>query len=188
MIRKQKQFILLIATIFVAIILIINVHAYVDSSRFIVGASRTSQVLNTNRLRRPSINRSSEHKRYPDLRKQEQLHLVMVPGLNRLYVLSRQRVIYIMHARTTIPHQTVKTRGQGGQQIDHVSTSHTLAGHNWSALSHQCYIVAPATVDQNQVAKNWLKTSFPFPNAIQLSQPDAQWLQGLPQNTKITIR
>ena len=67
MIRKQKQFILLMAALFAAILLIINIHAYVDSSRFITDASRTSQVLNTNRLRHPNVNKPSEHKRYPEI-------------------------------------------------------------------------------------------------------------------------
>lgn len=188
MIRKQKQFILLMAALFAAILLIINIHAYVDSSRFITDASRTSQVLNTNRLRHPNVNKPSEHKRYPALHKQDRLHLVMVPGMKRLYVLSGQRVIYIMHARTTITHQTVTALDQHGQQIAHVGDGHTLAGRDWSALSHQCYIIAPAAIDQDRVAKNWLKNTFAFPNTIQLSRPDAQWLQGLPKNTKITIR
>ena len=185
---KQKQFILLTAALFVIFVLIFNVHTYVDSSRFIVSASRSSQILNINRLRHPNVNKRSEHRQYPNLRKQDRLRLIMVPGLKRLYVLNGHRVIYIMHARTNIRQQTLRTRGHHGQQIDHVNTGHTLTGRSWSALSHQCYIVAPAAVDQDKVAKNWLKTDFAFPNTIQLSRPDAQWLQSLPKGTKIIIR
>ncbi|MEE6634640.1 hypothetical protein [Limosilactobacillus pontis] len=186
--NKQKQFILLTTAMFAVIVLIFNIHAYVDSSRFISGASRPSQVLNVNRLRHPNINKPSEHRHYPDLSKQGQLRLIMVPGLNRLYVLSGQRVVYIMHARTNIQRRALTSQGHHGQQVAHVNSDHTLAGRNWSALSHQCYIIAPATVDQDHVAKDWLKTVFAFPNSIQLSQPDAQWLQSLPKNTKIIIR
>ena len=186
--NKQKQFILLTTALFVVIVLFINLHAYLDTSRFITGASRTSQALNTNRLRRPNLSKSSEHRRYPDLRKQSGLRLIAISGMKRVYVLSGQRVIYIMHARVAINHQSVVSRGQRGQQIDHVAAGHTLAGRNWSALSRQSYIVAPAASDQNQVKGNWLKTSFDFPNTIQLSRPDAQWLQTLPKGTKIVIR
>lgn len=188
MIRKQKQFILLMAALLAAILLIINIYAYVDSSRFITDASRTSQILNTNRLRHPNINKPSEHKHYPALHNQDQLRLIMVPGMQRLYVLNGQRVIYIMHAKTTITHQTVTVQGHHGQQIDHIGAGRTLAGCDWSALSHQCYIIAPTMVDQERVGANWLKESFAFPNTIQLSRPDAQWLQELPKNTKIIIR
>ncbi|MGN1279248.1 MAG: hypothetical protein ACI4T4_01040 [Limosilactobacillus sp.] len=185
---KQKQFIILTAALFAVIVLFINIHAYLDSSRFITGASRVSQVLNTNRLRRPNINKPSEHKRYPNLRQQARLRIIAVPGMKRIYVLNGHRVIYIMHARVMVNQRTLVLRGQHGQQIDHVEAGHTLAGTNWSAMSHQCYIISPATVDKTQVKKDWLKARFTFPNTIQLSRPDAQWLQNLPKNTKITIR
>ena len=185
---KQKQFVLITAVLFVVLVFFINIHAYFDSSRFITGASRTSQVLNTNRLRHPNINKSSEHKSYPDLRKLKQLRVIAVPDMHRVYVLSGQRVVYIMHARVTIQKRSIITSGKQGQQVDYVGAGHIFAGDNWTALSHQSYIIAPTTIDQKAVAKNWLKSDFDFPDTIQLSRPDAQWLQTLPKNTKITIR
>ena len=93
---KQKQFVLITAALFVVLVFFINIHAYFDSSRFITGASRTSQVLNTNRLRHPNINKPSEHKSYPDLRKLKQLRVIAVPDMHRVYVLSGRRVVYII--------------------------------------------------------------------------------------------
>lgn len=185
---KQKQFILLTTILFGVIVLFINIHAYLDSSHFITGASKTSQVLNVNRLRHPNINKPSEKKSYPSLSKRGHLRLIAVAGLKRIYVLDGHRVIYIMHARVSTNQHSLIFRGPHGQQIDHVEAEQTLAGCDWSALSRQCYIIAPAAIDQKQVKKNWLKTDFDFPNSIQLSRPDAKWLQGLPKNTKITIR
>lgn len=186
--NKQKQFILLTAVLFIIILIVVNIHTYIDSSRFITGASRTSQVLSVNRLRRPSITKPSEHHHYPDLRKQEKLHLVAVPGMKRVYVLSADRVIYIMHARVNIAHRSALSQGDSGQQVNYVTADHNLSAHNWTALDHRCYIIAPNAIDQQRIKRDWLKIPFAFPNTIQLSRPDAQWMQTLPKDTKITIR
>ena len=139
---------------------------------------------------RISINwrKPSETVPYPDLSKVKDLWVKVDLKGNRTYLYDGQKVIYTMHARVAINHQSVVSRGQREQQIDHVAAGHTLAGRNWSALSRQSYIVAPAASDQNQVKGIWLKSSFDFPNTIQLSRPDAQWLQTLPKGTKIVIR
>ncbi|WP_267201961.1 hypothetical protein [Limosilactobacillus kribbianus] len=186
--RELKHLFYLIAIFFIISIVIINVHTYLSSSKFIPDASRTSQVANANRLRRPNRNHSSESKASPDLHKQSHLRVIAVTKLQKIFVLSGHRVIYTMHARVNASSQSTSSQGHFGQQITHVGGRQVLCAGNWVALNHHLYFVAPTTIGQRAVAKNWLKQSFNFPRTIQVSQPDALWLRSLPKGTPVTIR
>lgn len=186
--REQKHLFYLIAIFFTISVVIINAHAYLSSSKFIPDAGRASQVVSANRLRHPNRNRPSENKAYPNLRKQSHLRIIAVTKLQKVFVLSGHRVIYTMHARINAKSQATSSQGRFGQQINYVGGKQALGASNWVALSNHLYFVAPATIGQHAVAKNWLKQSFNFPRTIQVSQPDAHWLQSLPKGTPVTIR
>ncbi|MGM9892498.1 hypothetical protein [Limosilactobacillus sp.] len=185
---ELKRISLITLVVFLVLTLGINVHTYLDSSKFIPEASRRSQVRNINLLRPTNLNHPSEHHNYPNLRQAKKLHLVAEPALKRVYVLSGHRVIYIMHAQINLHPQRLTSQAKSGQQLYQKRGSQLVTGLNWTEFGHHYYFESVAAVNQQTVKKNWLKKPVAIPGTIQLSQPDARWLQSLPEGTPITIR
>lgn len=59
---ELKRISLITLIIFGIMLVIINIHAYLASGKFIPEANRISQVRNINLLRRPNLNQPSERK------------------------------------------------------------------------------------------------------------------------------
>lgn len=185
---ELKRVSLITLVLFVVMTLGINIHAYLDSSQFIPEASHRSQVRNVNLLRSANRNHPSEHHNYPNLHRVKKLHLVAEPALKRVYVLSGNRVIYIMHAQINLRPQQLSSQAKSGQQLYQKRGSTLVTGLNWTECGHHYYFESLVEVNQTAVKKNWLKKPVVIPGTIQLSQPDAHWIQSLPCNTPITIR
>lgn len=185
---QVKKIIQLTAIFFVLVMLVDNCQHDLNQHNFIADASKTSQIINTNRLRRPNIQRASEFKRYPDLAKEKAVKLVVISRLHRVYVLSGRRVIYLMHAQVNVPAKHFKSQGKSGQLLGYTDGNQTITSRNWVEFGHHCYLTSPVNVNQQSVATNWLNSTIKFPNSILVSQPDAHWLQGLPKNTTIIVR
>lgn len=186
--RELKRLCQIAGTIFLVIILFINIRAYLDSGRFIPEASRVSQVHNTNLLRKAKLNKSSELKNYPNLKKQRNLHLIAEPGMQKVFVLSGHKVIYIMHAQIYVSPQTLTSQTKSGQQLFHIDGQTTITAQNWTEFGQHYYFESLSHTNQQAVKKKWLAKPVRIPNTIQLSTPDAKWVQTLPQGTTITIR
>lgn len=185
---ELKRISLITLIIFGVMVIIINMHVYLDSGKFIPEASRISQVRNANLLRRPNLNRPSEHKHYPRLTNKKRLQLVAEPTLKRVYVIEDHRVIYIMHAQVNLPAQRLISQAKVGQQLYQKQNQQLISGFNWTEFGHHYYFEAATSINQQAVKKNWLKHPVTVPGTIQLSLPDAQWIQTLPKGTPIIIR
>lgn len=186
--KELKNIFKITIILFAILALIVNLHAYLNTKKFIPEASRVSQVLNTNRLRSARLNKPSEYHGYPPLKRQKKLVVVADSKLNKVFVISNHRVIYILHAQVHTPKKRLTSQGKSGEQLTYVSHARAYAAQTWSEFGHHFYFVSPLSVNQKSISKNWLKTSFNFPGSILLSQPDAHWLQSLPKNTRIIIR
>lgn len=174
--------------LFAILILIINLQAYLNDGRFIPQANRTSQVTNTNQLRAPRLNHSSEFKKYPDLKKQSNLTLVANAKMHKVFVINNHRVIYILHAQVHATGQQFSSQGKTGQQVAYIDGNQTLTAENWTEFGHHFYFASPTELNQQTVKEKWLKSNFNLPGCILLSKPDALWIQSLPKGTKIIIR
>lgn len=174
--------------ILVTIVLIINLSYYLNRNHFIPNASRSSQVIHTNRLRRANINRPSEHGRYPNLRQAKSITVVADSQMQKVFILSHQRVIYIMHALVHTTKRHFSCQAQTGQQLIAINGNQAYAAQDWTEFGHHFYFASPVSNNNQTVSGNWLKTNFAFPNSILLSKPDAQWVQTIPKGTKIIVR
>ena len=70
-------------------VLVVNVHTYLDAGKFIPEATRHSQVRNVNLMRSVNRHHPSEHKNYPSLAHTKKLRLVAEPALKRVYGIDR---------------------------------------------------------------------------------------------------
>lgn len=171
-----------------AMILIVNLSYYLSSSHFIPDASRSSQVIHTNRLRRVNINRPSEHGNYPNLRKAKNVTVIADSQMQKVFILSHQRVVYIMHAQVHTAKRHFSCQAKTGQQLIAINGNQSYTAQDWTEFGHQFYFAAPVSNNNQTISGNWLKDNFPLPGSILLSKPDAQWLQTLPKGTKIIVR
>lgn len=185
---ELKRVTLITLIIFGVMAIIINMHTYLDSGKFIPEAGRVSQVRNVNLLRRPNRNQPSERKRYPRLADKKKLCVIAEPTLKRVYVLENHRVIYIMHAQVSLYPQRLTSQAKVGQQFYQKRGQQLISGFNWAEFGHHYYFESISSVNQQAVKKNWLKHPVTAPGTIQLSLPDAQWMQTLPKGTPIIIR
>lgn len=185
---ELKRVTLITLIIFGVMAIIINMHTYLDSGKFIPEAGRVSQVRNVNLLRRPNRNQPSERKRYPRLADKKKLRVIAEPTLKRVYVLEGHRVIYIMHAQVDLYPQRLTSQAKFGQQLYQKRGQQLISGFNWTEFGHHYYFESISSVNQQAVKKNWLKHPVTAPGTIQLSLPDAQWIQTLPKGTPIIIR
>ncbi|QZN92852.1 hypothetical protein KZE55_08845 [Limosilactobacillus panis] len=186
--REFKHLCQIAGVILLLVILFINARCYLDSSHFIPEARRTSQVYNTNLLSRARLYKASEHRSYPNLRKQTDLRLIAEPGMQKVFVLSKHKVIYIMHAQINAQPGRFTSQGKYGQQLFHVQGQHTVTAKNWAEFGHHYYFESPVSKDQHPVSNKWLTKPAKVANTIQLSAPDAKWAQSLPKGTTIIIR
>lgn len=104
--NKELKSLLFISTgLFLIFVLIFNLYTY-NAARSIPQASKTSQILNQNRLRAPNIHRSSENWAYPKI-DNAPIELVAVKQAKRILVINsnKRQVIYIIHAQINLPAQ-----------------------------------------------------------------------------------
>lgn len=85
--NKELKSLLFISTgLFLIFVLIFNLYTY-NAARFIPQASKTSQILNQNRLRAPNIHRSSENWTYPKI-DNAHIELVAIKQAKRILVIN----------------------------------------------------------------------------------------------------
>lgn len=191
--NKELKRLLQISIGLLALILIsINIIYDHHSQNFVANASKTSQIINTNRLRSARLNRPSEKWPYPKINHQSQLTLVGVKASNQLFVINRQtnRVIYIVHAKINAKPtaQPLKVLKASGQEIYHIHGAKQTTGQSWLSLSNQVYLEAPLRDSNNQPVSNKLLKIKPSSNLIYVSSHDANWLQNIPTNTPVYIQ
>ena len=189
--NKELKSLLFISTgLFLSFVLIFNLYTY-NATRFIPQASKTSQILNQNRLRAPNIHRSSENWTYPKI-DNDPIELVAVKQAKRILVINsnKRQVIYIIHAQINLPAQKNSFRllHARGQQIYHINGSQQAIAKNWLGINDGNYIETPVTdMSNHQVSRN-LRKAPKIENTIQVSTPDAKWLQTLPENTPLIVK
>lgn len=191
--NKELKHLLLIAFgLLLVLIFSFNLCYYLRSNNFISQATKTSQIINKNRLRSPNTKRSSERWSYPKVTKSSQLKLVAVKKQRLLWVVNTRNnhIIYTIHAQINIPVQKkpLKTLYARGQQIYHVNGSKQATGNNWLGISNGYYIETPVSDFTGQHVSHNLFKSPVIQNTIQVSKPDAKWLQKLPENTPLIIK
>lgn len=178
-INKELKAMMIIATAeFIVVIMIIN-SINLFTGVFITEATRRSQIIATNRLKKPHWNRPSEFQRYPNLNKP--ITLVATRKTNRLYIIHQQQVIYIANA-TIKCHPSMTTASQlRGEQAIHIIHHKKVPATTWTNFHQRIYLETPTK-------KSWWKPKQQPVNTIWLSKPDALWLQHLPRGAKLIIK
>lgn len=185
--KELKAMILSALAMLLVLIVAINVFHY-SSNNYISEADRYSQQMALNRLRHPHLSRSSEFGKYPMLKNKQHLKLIAVRKSNRLYVTNSQKVIYVVNAQIN-HHPTVTTiNAARGEQVNHVNSKTQSTSINWTNFGKLGYIESPTVINNHRIHGNWLQNSHHVANTIEVSKPDAKWLQQLPANTKLIIK
>lgn len=189
--NKELKHLLTISLTFLGIFIVIyNANVYCTTD-FATQATKMSQICSQNRLRTPNVHRASERWTYPPL-KHATVKLVASKRQQKVLVINREnsRVIYIIHAQINAPAQkgSLQVLQARGQQIYHVNGSRQATASNWLGISQGYYIETPVTnLDHEKVPRD-LHHAPKINNTIQVSAPDAKWLQQLPANTPIQIK
>lgn len=118
--------------------------------------------------------------------------MVAVKQAKRILVINsnKRQVIYIIHAQINLPAQKNSFRllHARGQQIYHINGSQQAIAKNWLGINDGNYIETPVTdMSNHQVSRN-LRKAPKIENTIQVSTPDAKWLQTLPENTPLIVK
>lgn len=186
--NKELQVMIYTAFAILAILLIIvNIYS-LSSNHYLSDASISSQQVAVNRLKRPHLKRASEVGKYPQLKKQKRLQLLAVRQSNRLYVISNHKVIYVVNAGINLQPTTTAINAARGEQASHVNNSNQSIANSWLSFGQLGYIESPVSINGKRVHGNWIKNKYHLPNTIEVSRPDAKWLQQVPKDTKLIIR
>lgn len=188
--KELKHMLIISIGLFFIFIFIFNIYTYCTGS-FISQASKASQILSYNRLRSPNIHHASEKWTYPQIEK-KQLELIALKRPQKILVVdtSNHRVIYAINARINLPTQqhSLRVLHARGQQIYHINGSRQATAKYWLGINNGYYIETPLTdMDNHRISRNLQKVA-PVENTIQVSKPDAKWLQGVPENTPLLIK
>jgi hypothetical protein len=190
--KELKHLLQLSIGLFLILILFFNIYYYFRADNFITGSSKASQVITSNRLRAPNINRPSEKWSYPKLTTKDPLELVALKQQNKIIVVNTatHKAIYTINAQINVepqakPLHVLKARGQEIYHI--VGAKHTTA-KNWLGISKGHYIEAPVTGLDGQRVPHRLTKINATKNTILVSKPDAKWLQSIPQSTPLVIK
>lgn len=174
--------------VFALLLVIINFIAWLSHNQAL-GATYSSQCLAVNRLRSPRVGRPSEHGHYPQLARHQRVKLVVMKKEKRLYVLSNHHVLYIINAKTNLAPTTTQINGARGTIIFTQNNGIRQVGANLLSLNHaDTFIEAPAYINNHRVHGNWLRSRYQCTNTVDVSKPDAHWLQSLPNNTRLVIK
>lgn len=188
--KEFKNLLIISVSLLFMFILIFNIYAY-HSNNYLPQASRTSQIISYNRLRSPNIHRASEKWTYPSL-KNKQLMLIALKKPQQVLVINikEHRVIYVVHAKVNLPAQSQPARilHARGQQIYHINGSQQATAKCWLGINNGGYIETPVTGMDGQHAPRNLYKAPSIKNTIQVSEPDAKWLQSVPKNTPLLIK
>lgn len=160
----------------------LNPHHYLAT------ATVSSQRLALNRLKPPHLNQASEHGKYPRLSSHDKVKLIALRKQNRLYVIRNHQVIYLMNAQINFKPTTTVINAAHGTAAIHVNYQHQQMGTNWTSFGQIGYLEAPFSIQGHRVHGNWLRLKATIPNTIEVSRPDAHWLQQIPQGTALTIK
>lgn len=185
--NKELKTMLYCAFLILAIIAIVINVVSLSSSGYVEGVTKSSQRLALNRLKIPRLKHSSEIGGYPRLRKHEDVKLIAVKKDNRLYVVKNHQVIYIINAKINHSSTTTRLNAARGEVAFHVEGKTQSIAEKWISFDKLGYIETPVSIDGQKVKGNWLKDKSHVPNAIEVSRPDAKWLQQLPKGTEIVI-
>lgn len=190
--KELKHLLQLSIGLFFILILFFNIHYYLHAANFIPGVSKVSQVISSNRLHSPSINRPSENWSYPRLSAKDHLKLVALKQQNKIVVVNTttHKAIYTINAQINVKPQDkpLHVLYARGQEIYHiVGAKHTTA-KNWLGISKGHYIEAPVTGLNGQAVPHRLTKIPATKNTIYVSKADAKWLQGIPENTPLIIK
>ncbi|WP_295746966.1 hypothetical protein [uncultured Limosilactobacillus sp.] len=161
-----------------AFIIFINAVIW-SSGKFIPEATRSSQIIAANRLKKPRWNRSSEWKRHPKLT--PPLTLVANGKTNRLYIIRQRKVLYITNATVKCQPTTTTVSSLRGEQTIHINRHKEVHATSWTNFAQRIYLETPAK-------NRWWDTKQQPVNTLWVSKPDAQWLQHLPKETKLIVQ
>ncbi|MBB1079640.1 hypothetical protein H5S09_07155 [Limosilactobacillus sp. STM2_1] len=188
--KELKHMLIISISLFFIFVFIFNIYTY-HTGNFIPQASRASQIISYNRLRSPNTHRASEKWTYPKIEK-KQLALIALKKPHKIFVVDTKNhhVLYIIHAQVNLPAQNHPLRilHARGQQIYHISGSQQATAKYWLGISNGNYIETPLTDMDNHHVPRCLQKIPPIKNTIQVSKPDAKWLQGIPENTPLLIK
>lgn len=174
-------------SILVVLLLIANI-VHLGAQNYLSTASKSSQITALNRLRHPRLNHASVLSKYPSLKGHKGLQLLTVRQSHRLYVISNHRVLYIAHAAINLQPTTTTINAARGEHTFHVQNGNQSIADNWTNFGKLGYIETPVSINNHRVHDNWIKHHEYLPNTIEVSKPDAKWLQQLPKGTKLTVK
>lgn len=188
--KELKHLLVISISLFLIFIFILNINTY-HGHHFIPQASKQSQIICRNRLRAPWLRYSSEKWPYPKI-DHRQLELIAVKKQHLILVVdtNKHQAIYAVHAQINPSAQTkpLTVLRARGQQIYHIIGARQTTGQYWLGISNGDYIESPLTgLNQQRVPHRLTKVS-PVENTIQVSRPDAKWLQQVPKNTPLLIK
>ncbi|WP_373842524.1 hypothetical protein [Limosilactobacillus sp.] len=184
--QEIKQMLKIAGELLIAILVITNLEYWITRTPSVKGTDAASQLIAENRLRKPNIKHPSELGNYPSIKKK--VVLVMDSQANKLYVINGHRIVYIMHANCDLSAGHYHLQKSQGQSLYHVDNGKHSYSANWQLLSNKDIIESPQTINGQKVAHNWIKPANKLQNTIQLSQPDAKWLQQLPKGIELNVK
>lgn len=170
------------------LLVVVNSVAFLNSNNYITAATKSSQQIALNRLRHANLNHSSEFGKYPQLKRYQKVKLLAVSSSNRLYVISNHRVLYIINATINTKPTTTTINAARGERAFHVNKKAQIITENWLNFDRLGYIEALFSVDNKRVHGNWLANRQRLTDTIEVSRPDAKWLQQLPKGTKLIVK
>lgn len=186
--NKELQVMIYTAFAILAILLtIVNIYS-LSSSHYLSDATISSQQVAENRLKRPQLKRASEVGKYPKLKKQKKIRLLAVRKSSHLYVISNHKVIYVVNAGINLQPTTTSINAARGERAFHVRNNSQSIANSWLSFGQLGYIESPVSINGKWVHGNWIKNGYHLPNTIEVSRPDAKWLQQVPKDTKLIIR
>lgn len=170
----------------ITMILVVVTNIYSYCSNHIAGTDYISQRIALNRLKHPRLNGSSEWGSYPKLHKNVQL--IAIRKANKLYVIQNKKIIYVINAKINLHPSKFQINGARGEHDLHVQNGERSIANSWLNFGKLGYIESPMTIDGQKVHGNWLNNSKSLNNTIEISRPDAHWLQGVPKGTTLIIK
>ena len=185
--KELKAMIYTAISLLITLLIIINIVNF-GSDNYINEATKSSQRIALNHLKRPHLNHSSELGKYPKLKGQKNIELLALKRTNRLYVINNHRVIYIVNAEINLNPTSTRINAARGERAFHVKNSKQSITVNWLSFAKLGYIESIVSVNNHQVRGNWINDKYHLPNTIEVSKPDAKWLQQLPKGTELIVK
>lgn len=167
-------------------LLLINISS-ITSQNIISSTSYASQRIALNKLRKPNLKHPSEIGPYPNIDKKN-IKLVAIKRTNRLYVNSKRKTLYIINAKVNLNATKTSLNSARGTISLSINNNDKIESRNWISFGQNSYIESPYLINENRGKKNWFKNNKHLSNTIEVSEPDAKWLQDLPKGTSLTVK